>query len=110
MNADKYDFNVWSREANKLCISAHEWEYSPDGYLQTNSNKYHTIEFTAPQDTYAIEVILGDLYVNQYPLTDYDEWIDYKDIYLPRSPKALRDFIENLPDYPIILDRQKESV
>lgn len=110
MNADKYDFNLWSRDDNKLCLTAYEWEYSTEGYLQTNTSKYHTIEFTAPQDTYAIEVLLGDLYINHYPLTDYDQWIDYKDVYLPRSPKALKDFIENLPDYPIILDRVKESV
>lgn len=100
--AEFYDLNIWSRDDNKLCLTAYEWEATPDNRdLQTNTEKYHTIEFSVPENLAEVECLLGDLYINHYPLTDYDTWIDLNEIYHDKTPQAIRDFLDNLPDYLI---------
>jgi hypothetical protein len=67
--------------------------------LQTNSGVYHSIEFEAPRDLKEIEFLLGDLFVNEFPLTDYDRWVDYDDLLKEGVPARIYSFLENLPDY-----------
>ena len=101
MNAQYYDLNVWSSYHNKLTLSAYEWELAPDGEIQMNSNKYYSITFTAPKDMKEIEFLLDDLYLNQYPLTDYDEWFDSEELLTDKTPYAVYDFLDSLPMYDI---------
>lgn len=101
MNAEYYDLNVYSSEDGELSLSAYEWEYDPEGFLQTNSSKYYTITFTAPKDIKEIEFLLDDLYVNHYPLTDYDVWVDIDAVLNKNTPKAIYDFLDSLPIYDV---------
>ena len=101
MNAQYYDLNLWGEDKARLYLTAYEWELDPNGQLQMNSEKYIATYFTAPEDIKEIEFLLGDLYVNQYPLTDYDEWRDLEDIYNENSPKRVKDFLEGLPMYDV---------
>jgi hypothetical protein len=99
--ADFYDLNVWSSKANELNITAYEWEkVQGENQLQTNTSKSHTITFSYRE--YAeIEFLLKDLLVNNYPLTDYDTWVDLKEIYNDKTPQNIKNWLENLPSYEI---------
>jgi hypothetical protein len=103
MFAKYYDLNVWSQCPNELSLSAYEWELAPDGDLQTNSNKWHTISFIGMNHLPEIEFLMGDLWLNSYPLTDHDEWKDLDELYNSNTPKAIRDFLEALPPYNVPL-------
>jgi hypothetical protein len=113
MNAQYYDLNVWGPDSNTLYLTAYEWETAPDGQLQMNTEKYHTVKFELLADLLEIEFLLDDLYVNQYPLTDYDEWRDLDDVYNENTPQAIRQFLEALPMYDVpaiaLLEPTKEN-
>lgn len=96
-----YDYNVYGDSDNSLHLTAYEWEYGTHGELQMNSSKYYTIRFEYPQHREIIEFLLGDLWINHYPLTDYDEWRDLDEVYNAQSPQVIKDFIENLPTYEL---------
>jgi hypothetical protein len=100
-NAQYYDLNVWGSDSNTLYLTAYEWETAPDGQVQMNSSRYHTIPFKALDDLTEIEFLLGDLFVNHHPLTDYDEWRDLSDVYNDKTPSAIRRFLDNLPPYNV---------
>ena len=97
-----YDFNVWSDEDGKLTLTAYELEFV-DGVdpanIQTNTSEYHSITFTAPEDLTEIEYLLEDLYVNRYPLTDYDEWTDLGSLTRDKVPARIGKFLFELPQY-----------
>jgi hypothetical protein len=101
MNAQYYDLNVWGAGDNILHLTAYEWETAPDGVLQMNTEKYHTAWFRALDNLLEIEFLLGDLYVNHYPLTDYDEWRDLDELYNDKTPPAIKQFLEGLPSYNV---------
>ena len=96
MYAQYYDLNIWGEKDNTLFLTAYEWEINPEGYLQINTKKYRTQEFTDRKD---LEFLLDDLWLNNYPFTDYDEWKSIDDLYNSNTPKAIRDFLESLPPY-----------
>ena len=100
MNASNYDLNVYSDNPNHLYLTAYEWQNCPSGGLQMNSAKYHSKLFTYPNDLAEIEFLLNDLWLNQYPLTDFDEWRDLEELYNNKTPPAIREFLETLPSYP----------
>lgn len=101
MNAEYYDLNVWGSDSNILYLTAYEWELAPDGEIQMNTQKYHTTYFKGLDDLAEIEFLLGDLYVNHHPLTDYDEWRDLDEIYNEKTPDKIRKFLEGLPMYDV---------
>lgn len=101
MNAQFYDLNVWSNSKSKLTLTAYEWELAPDGEVQMNSAKFHSISFRYPKDLKEIEFLLGDLLLNHYPLTDYDEWRDLEELYNIDTPKVIRYWLEELPMYEV---------
>lgn len=101
MYAQYYDLNVWGPSDNVLHLTAYEWETAPDGELQMNTERYHTTCFRGLEDLAEIEFLLGDLYINHYPLTDYDEWRDLDEVYNENSPEAIKRFLENLPPYNV---------
>jgi len=100
--AQFYDLNVYGPSKGELCLTAYEWETTPDGRdLQTNSSVYYTRTFQAPQDIKEIEFLLKDLYLNQYPLTDYDTWVDLEDILNEDTPDTIKLWLNSLPGYNI---------
>jgi hypothetical protein len=102
MNANFYDLNVWSQNPDELCLTAYEWEATPDGKdLQTNTEKFYTIRFAGLENLIEIEFLMGDLWLNSYPLTDHDTWVDLSEVYNENTPQTIRDFLENLPSYTI---------
>jgi hypothetical protein len=44
----------------------------------------------------AIEYLLDDLYINNYPLTDYDDWLDIK-VIPDDCPEVIKEFLLELP-------------
>jgi hypothetical protein len=99
MNAKYYDLNVWSNEPGELTLTAYEWEQSEDGTaIQQNSSKYHSKTFT---DLREIEFLLNDLFVNHYPLTDYDEWRDLDELLNENTTPGVGFFLESLPAYEV---------
>jgi hypothetical protein len=99
MNAEYYDLNVWSDESNSLMLTAYEWELTPEGdSLQMNSSVYYSKTFTELAE---IEFLLGDLYLNHYPFTDYDEWRDLSEVYNDHTPESIKLWLEALPAYEV---------
>jgi hypothetical protein len=98
-----YDYNVYSSEPSKLSLTAYQQYYdaSDDMWIRTDTTKYHSIEFSFPQHTREIEYLLGDLYVNQYPLTDYDDWVDNVFLFANDAPPMISNFINSLPNYEL---------
>jgi hypothetical protein len=108
-----YDYNIWSDEPNKLTLTAYELEFVhgvDPANIQTNSSKYHSITFTAPEDTAEIEYLLDDMYINHYPLTDYDEWTDLGTLTRDKVPARIGKFLFELPQYtPAINEWDREA-
>jgi hypothetical protein len=110
-----YDFNIWSQASGELALTAYELSFAGAiGFnnIQTNNSKYHSITFTAPKDIAEIEYLLDDLYINHYPLTDYDEWVGLDFVTRDKVPARIARFITDLPEYtPVIheYDREEES-
>jgi hypothetical protein len=98
MNAQYYDLNIWGARDNALYLTAYEWEFCPTGGIQMNSGRYHAKEFT---DRAEIEFLLGDLWLNHYPFTDYDQWRDLEELYNSNTPTTIRQFLEALPPYEV---------
>jgi hypothetical protein len=100
--AQFYDLNVWGPAKGELCLTAYEWEATPDGRdLQTNTKVYYTRTFQAPQDIKEIEFLLKDMYLNQYPLTDYDTWVDLDEVLNEDTPETIKIWLNSLPDYKV---------
>lgn len=110
-----YDFNVWSNGDGEITLTAYELSFvGALGFnnIQTNNSRYHSITFTAPEDIKEIEYLLDDLYVNHYPLTDYDDWVGLDFITRDKAPARIARFIIDLPEYtPVVheYDREEES-
>jgi len=110
-----YDYNVWSDADGSITLTAYELSFAgwPKAEnIQTNSSNYHSITFKAPQDITEIEYLLGDLYVNQYPLTDYDDWVGLGFLTRDKVPARIGRFLIDLPEYtPVVneYDREEES-
>ena len=110
-----YDFNIWSQADGSITLTAYELSFvGAIGFnnIQTNNSKYHSITFTAPKDIAEIEYLLDDLYINHYPLTDYDEWVGLDFVTRDKVPARIARFVTDLPEYtPVIheYDREEES-
>jgi len=102
MNID-YDLNIWGSDSGILYLTAYEWKvYEENGEvveIQTNSEKFHTAMYVAPENIKEIEFLLKDLYVNNFPLTDLDEWIAFEDVVTEDCPPAIKEFLNSLPSY-----------
>ena len=109
MNAEYYDLNVYSDEPNRLYLTAYEWEDCPSGGLQMNSARYYSKLFKYPNDLAEIEFLLGDLWLNHYPLTDFDEWRDLDELYNSNTPPLVREFLDSLPIYELPTNLIKEN-
>jgi len=95
-----YDYNLWSQDPGKLCLSAYELAYSTNNTVQTGS-KWHTLELNFPEDLIEIEYLLGDIAINYLPFTDYDTWIDppMPNLFDKEVPEKIALFVAGLPEY-----------
>lgn len=96
-----YDYNIWSNDPSSLTLTAYQQYYdaSDDNWVRTDTFKYYSITFQFPQDTREIEYLIGDLYINHYPLTDYDDWVDNVFLFANDAPPRIKNFMDNLPNY-----------
>ena len=85
-----YDFNIWSRTDNELCITAYEWH---------NMTEYYTVRFQYPRDLVEIEFLLNDLAVNHYPFTDYDTWESEGFLTRSKISDRVSKWLDTLPEY-----------
>lgn len=100
----KYDYNVWSDSAGSLTLTAYQQYYdaSDGNWIRTNTvDNYQSITYTFPEDLKSIEFLLKDLYVNQYPLTDYDDWVNNPWLFFDDAPDDVWSFLHSLPDYEL---------
>jgi len=112
MATPKYDYNIWSDEPSSLTLTAYQQYYdsSDDNWIRTDVENYVSITFKFPEDYREIEYLLQDLYVNQYPLTDYDDWVDNPFLFGNDAPERIAQFLDNLPQYKLeTRDSTKEN-
>jgi hypothetical protein len=99
-----YDYNIHSSEPSSLMLTAYQQYLDADDteWVRIDTSKYHSIKFDFPQNLKEIEYLIGgDLYVNNYPLTDYDDWVDNVFQFAEDAPPLIKNFIENLPPYEL---------
>jgi hypothetical protein len=96
-----YDYNIWSDEPSTLTLTAYQQyvDTRDDEYNRTDTYNYIHVTFRFPEDVEEIEYLLKDLYINQYPLTDYDDWVDNPFTLGEDAPPKVAQFLESLPDY-----------
>lgn len=96
-----YDYNIWSQDAGSLTLTAYRQYYdaSDDNWIRTDTSKYLSITFKFPEHTREIEYLLQGLYVNNYPLTDYDYWVDNPFLFCNNAPPLIAKFLDELPKY-----------
>ena len=103
-NLENYEFNVWGDSEATLMLIAYPLVYEDDPdcdheiRLTCNyKDSTRTLRLTFPKDLKAMEYLLDDLYINQYPLTDYDDWLDITAI-PDDCPDVIKDFLLALPE------------
>lgn len=99
MNAELYDLNIWSSSANTLNLTAYTRLRNDRGHTETNTKHFFSETFTYPENLIEIEYLLDDLYLNHYPLTDYDEWVAPDRFFKQDTPESIRKFLYALPYY-----------
>ena len=106
-----YDYNIWSDDPSSITLTAYQQYYdtSDDNWIRTDTENYHSITFQFPQDTREIEYLIQDLYLNQYPLTDYDDWVDNPFLFAVNAPQRIVDFLDGLPTYEMESRNSKEE-
>ena len=107
--AQFYDLNIWGSDEGELRLSAYEWTASDGDYIETNYDKFYTLQLNAPKHIKEIEFLLNDLYLNQYPLTDYDAWIGLDEVLNGDTPETIKLWLNSLPDYRIPTIRMFEG-
>ena len=107
-----YDYNIHSSDPSAITLTAYQQYYdaSDDNWVRTDTFKYYSITFQFPQDTREIEYLIGDLYINQYPLTDYDDWVDNVFLFANDAPPAIKNFMDSLPSYTMETQNSKEEL
>ena len=104
-NLENYDFNVYGDSDTTICLTAYplKWTYDEayDGNYRMecdySEGSWISLRLKFPEDLKTIEYLLDDLYINNYPLTDYDDWLtitENKEEY----PQKIREFLDQLPE------------
>jgi hypothetical protein len=97
-----YDFNVYGDSPSTLSLTAYPLSLvmNEEGVLMPNQNylqaNQKTLKLSFPKDLKAMEYLLDDLYINNYPLTDYDDWLDIGTI-PDDCPDIIKKFLLELP-------------
>lgn len=96
-----YDYNLYGDSEASLTLTAYPdiveihdgVEYLTTDYSQANC---FSLKLTYPKDIKTMEYLLDDLYINHYPLTDYDDWLDISEI-PDDCPEIIKQFLQSLP-------------
>lgn len=100
-----YDFNVYGDTDSSLMLIAYPLVYETDTDYDNNLKltcdyseaTARALRLTFPKDLKAMEYLLDDLYINHYPLTDYDDWLDIG-VIPDDCPDVITDFLLSLPE------------
>jgi hypothetical protein len=103
MGYKNYTYNLWGDSEASITLVAYpdRRKVDADGnaYIETEYSELesHALRLVFPEDLKAIEAMLEDLYINNYPLTDYDDWLDIREI-SPEYPEQVNQFLRYLPE------------
>ena len=106
-NLTSYDFNVYGESETTLLLVAYPLSQTIDkeGVLSPTQNyeSESVLRLKFPRDLKAMEYLLDDLYINNYPLTDYDDWLAINAI-LSDCPEVIKQFLLELPTNQIEME------
>jgi hypothetical protein len=100
---ENYDFNVYGDSDTSLTLTAYPLSTTirKDGSklveCDYSERSAHSLRLTFPKDLKVIEYIIDDLYLNHFPLTDYDDWLDITEN-KKEYPTLIREFLDLLPE------------
>ena len=105
-----YDFNVYGDSDNSITLTAYPLSnrIGEDGSKLVECNyserSAHSLRLTYPKRRTEIEHLLGDLWINHYPLTDYDDWIGETELQ-QQQPELIQAFLDLLPENKLEEDK-----
>ena len=102
---ENYDFNVYGDSDTTICLTAYpliytyDEEYDGNYRMECDYSEHSAISLRLmyPEDLKEIEHLLKDLYINHYPLTDYDDWLGVSDLEA-HHPQKIQKFLDELPE------------
>jgi hypothetical protein len=100
---ENYDFDLWGDSDTSLTLTAYPLAIAigEDGSKQMecdySERSAHSLKLRYPKDLATIESLLRDLYINHYPLTDYDDWLSVEELQKQQSP-LIQKFLDLLPE------------
>jgi hypothetical protein len=100
-----YDFNVYGDSDTTICLTAYPLRWIYDEAYDNNrkldcdysADTCISLRLEYPQHLKEIEHLLKDLYINNYPLTDYDDWLGVSDLEA-EHPTLIQKFLDELPE------------
>jgi hypothetical protein len=107
---ENYDFNVYGDSDKSITLTA----YPLSSRIGEDGQKLVDCDYSAdtcislrleyPQHLKEIEHLLKDLYINNYPLTDYDDWLGVSDLEA-EHPTLIQKFLDELPENKLEEDK-----
>jgi hypothetical protein len=102
---ENYDFNVYGDSDTTICLTAYPLRWIYDETYDNNrkldcdysADTCISLRLEYPQHLREIEHLLKDLYINNYPLTDYDDWLGVSDLEA-EHPTLIQKFLDELPE------------
>ena len=98
-----YEFDVYGDSDNSLTLTAYpliigNGPYGTDQIMcDYSEHSAHSLRLTYPKHLKEIEHLLDDLWVNHYPLTDYDDWLGEAQLQA-QQPQLIQEFLDSLPE------------
>jgi hypothetical protein len=107
-----YDFNVYGDSDNSITLTAYPlvitydeaYDYNRKIDCDYSERSAHSLRLTYPKHLKEIEHLLGDLWINHYPLTDYDDWIGETELQ-QQQPELIQAFLDLLPENKLEEDK-----
>jgi hypothetical protein len=105
-----YDFGVWGDTDTSLIFTAYplvigNGPYGTDRIVcDYSEHSSHSLRLTYPANLTEIEHLLGDLWINHYPLTDYDDWLSSIELQ-KQHPTLIQQFLDLLPENKLEEDK-----
>jgi hypothetical protein len=100
---ENYDFGLYGDSDTGLTLTAYPLSTTirEDGSklveCDYSERSAHSLRLTYPKHLKEIEHLLGDLWINHYPLTDYDDWLSDEELQQKETP-LVREFLDLLPE------------
>jgi hypothetical protein len=111
---ENYDFNVYGDSDNSITLTAYPLVITYDEAYDHNrkidcdysERSSHSLRLTYPKHQKEIEHLLGDLWLNEYPFTDYDNWIGETELQ-QQHPQLIQAFLDLLPENKLEIEEEK---